>query len=121
VRNLAAGVTGGALLLSVLILVLFVRSITRPLGAARGPTPQVVAGGTSPGGWTSTGRDELGTLTDALNRMVERLKDMILQIRQAAEQVASSSEEISSSAQQLSSGAQNQASTLEETSPRWRS
>jgi len=115
VRNLAVIVTIGALTLAVLILILFVRSITRPLAQAV-DFAQVVAGGEFTRCLDIRRRDELGKLAGALNRMVERLKDMILQIRQAAEQVASSSEEISSSAQQLSSGAQKQASTLEETS-----
>jgi methyl-accepting chemotaxis protein len=115
VRNLAVIVTGAALVLAVLILILFVRSITRPLVQAV-DYAQAVAGGDFTRRLDIRRRDELGTLTGALNRMVERLKDMILQIRQAAEQVASTSQEISSSAQQLSSGAQNQASTLEETS-----
>ncbi len=115
VRNIAILVTVVALILSFLILIIFVRSITKPLIQAV-DYAQVVAGGDFTRQLDIHRKDEVGLLTDSLNQMVEKLKDMIVQIREAAEHVAGSSEEISSSAQQLSSGAQNQASTLEETS-----
>ncbi len=115
VRNVSFIVAGAALALSFLVLLLFVRGITRPLIQAV-EFAQVVADGDFTRNLDIHRRDEVGLLTDALNGMVEKLRDMIVQIRQAAEHVASSSEEISASSQQLASGAQNQASTLEETS-----
>jgi methyl-accepting chemotaxis protein len=115
VRNIAILVTGVALALAFMILIVFVRSITKPLIQAV-DYAQVVAGGDFTRQLDVHRKDEVGLLTDSLNQMVQKLKEMIVQIRAAAEQVASSSEEISSSAQQLSAGAQNQASTLEQTS-----
>ena len=115
VRNVSIVVAGVALALSFLILILFVRGITRPLIQAV-EFAQVVSDGDFTRNLDIHRKDEVGLLTDALNGMVEKLRDMIVQIRGAAEHVASSSEEISSSSQQLASGAQNQASTLEQTS-----
>jgi len=115
VRNIAFIVGAAAVALAVHILILFVRSITKPLGQAVAYA-QVVASGDFTRSLDIRRKDEVGMLTNSLNEMVEKLKDMIVQIREAAEHVASSSEEISSSAQQLASGAQNQASTLEQTS-----
>ncbi len=115
IRNVAILVTAVALILAVLILVFFVRSITKPLGQAV-DYAKTVADGDFTKHLDIHRKDEIGLLTGSLNNMVERLKDMIVQIRDASLHVASSSEEISASAQQLSAGAQNQASTLEETS-----
>jgi methyl-accepting chemotaxis protein len=115
VRNVSLVVAGAALALSILILILFVRGITRPLIKAV-EYAQVVAGGDFSRTLDIHRRDEVGLLTDALNGMVGKLGEMIVQIRGAAEHVAGSSEEISASAQQLASGAQSQASTLEQTS-----
>ncbi len=115
VRDAAIVVAVVALVMALALLLMFVRSITKPLAQAV-TFAQAVADGDFTNTLDVHRRDEVGSLTDALNGMVEKLRDMIAQIRQASEQVAASSEEISSSAQQLSSGAQNQASTLEETS-----
>jgi len=115
VRNTAAIVAAAALLIAVLVLVLFVRGITRPLDRAV-DYARSVADGDFTRRLDIRRHDEVGRLADALNRMVDRLKDMILQIRDAADSVAGSSEGISSGAQQLSEGAQSQAASLEQTS-----
>ena len=115
VRNIALIVMAVALAAAILILILFVRGITKPLSLAVGYARQVAEGDFTHR-LDIRRKDEVGGLIEALNQMVDKLKDTVLQIRQAAEQVASSSEEISSSAQQLAEGSQSQASTLEETS-----
>ncbi|HUX22113.1 MAG TPA: methyl-accepting chemotaxis protein [Spirochaetia bacterium] len=115
IRNLSIIVTSVALVLAIVILILFVRSITRPLGQAV-EYATLVADGDLTREIEVKGKDEVGQLTGALNGMAGRLNEMMIQIRDASIHVASSSEEISASSQQLASGAQNQASTLEETS-----
>ena len=115
IRNFSSIVAGIAIVLTLLILVFFVRSITRPLAQSVG-FAQSVAKGDFTRELSIRRGDEIGLLTGALNDMVGRLKEMIIQVRDASLHVASSSEEISAGAQELSAGAQNQASTLEETS-----
>jgi methyl-accepting chemotaxis protein len=114
VEAIAIGVTAAALVVSLAILALFVRGVTRPLVQAVGFAREV-----SDGDFTrrlQTRRaDEVGLLGDALNGMVERLSAMFVGIRQASDRVAASSEQISAGARQLAEGAQSQASTLEET------
>jgi methyl-accepting chemotaxis protein len=115
IRNIAVLVTAIALAFAVLILVFFVRSITKPLSQAV-DYAKLVADGDFTRQLNIHRKDEIGALTGALNDMVERLKEMIIQIRDASLHVAGSSEEISASAEQLAAGTQSQASTLEETS-----
>jgi methyl-accepting chemotaxis protein len=114
VRNAALAVAAAALGVAIVLLLLFVRSITGPLALAV-RYAEAVAGGDFTRTIDVRRKDEVGQLTDALNGMVAKLRGTISRIREASEQVAASSEEISASAQQLATGAQNQASTLEET------
>ena len=114
-KRAAIGVAVAAIVLTVLMLLFFVRSITKPLGRAV-EYASIVASGDFTRRLSVDRKDEIGVLTGTLDEMVDRLQGMISQIRAAADQTASSSEEISASAQQLASGAQSQASTLEETS-----
>ncbi len=114
-RNIAFVVAGIALGLAVVILLFFVRSITRPLNSAV-KFAELVASGDFTKSVPVRGRDEVSILVGALNGMSTKLRGMITEVRSAAEQVADSSKEISGGTAQLSAGAQNQASTLEETS-----
>ena len=114
-RNLAILVAAISVALTILILMLFVRSITKPLTAAVNYSKLVAEGDFTRRLEVKSG-DEIGMLTGALNSMVDRLTDTVEQIRDASLHVASSSEEISASAEQLSAGSQSQASSLEETS-----
>ncbi len=115
VRDISEIVAIAAIGATILVLIFFVRSITKPLNRAI-EYAKIVAAGDFTQRLEVDRRDEVGVLTNTLDDMVDRLQDMIVQIKDASEQTASSSEEISSSAQQLAEGAQNQASTLEETS-----
>jgi methyl-accepting chemotaxis protein len=114
-RNSAILVMAATIAVGVLMLVAFVRSLTRPIAQAVGYA-QAVAEGNFTRRLSVDRSDEMGVLTNTLNRMAGSLGEMVLQVRQNAEQVASSSEQLSSSAQQLAEGAQSQASTLEQTS-----
>lgn len=114
-KRVAIGVAVLAIALTILILVFFVRSITKPLGRAV-EYATIVASGDFTRRLSVNRKDEIGLLAGTLDEMVDRLQSMVSQIRAAADQTASSSEEISASAQQLAGGAQSQASTLEETS-----
>lgn len=114
-RDIVLLVTAIALVCALVVLFLFVRSITRPLSDAVEYSKKVASGDFTRrlGG---DRKDEIGVLTSTLDNMVDGLQEMILKIREASERTSTSSEEISSSARQLDEAAQNQASTLEETS-----
>lgn len=115
IRDLALIVVVLAIILGIVILYLFVRSISRPLVRAVRHA-ELIAAGDFTHRLAIRRRDEVGSLAVALDGMGEQLSRMIRRIREAAEQTARSSEEISQSARELAEGAQNQASTLEETS-----
>jgi methyl-accepting chemotaxis protein len=117
-RNLVTliGIIGaGALLLGIVVLFLFSRTITAPLRRGVG-FAEVVAAGDFTRRLDVQGRDEAGQLAAALNGMAEGLRGMVASVQESSEQVASSSGEITASAQALAEGAQNQASMLAETS-----
>ena len=114
-RNLILIISAVAILVGFVVLLLFSRSITRPLSAGVAFTERLAAGDLSQTLDIESG-DEVGRLAHALNAMSAKFRSMVKTIQESAEQVATSSEEISASAQKLAEGSQSQASTLEQTS-----
>jgi methyl-accepting chemotaxis protein len=115
IRSIILIVSFAALIAAFLILWLFARTITVPLGRGVAFAEQVAAGDFSRQVAIDQ-KDEVGKLAHALNTMSVKLRGMVATIQDSAVQVASSSEQITASAQKLAEGAQSQASTLEETS-----
>ena len=106
---------GAAIVISLVLSLLFARSITRPL--ARGVAfAQQVATGDFTQRIEIDQKDEVGKLARALETMAGKLRAMVRTIQESAAQVAAASGQITSSAGQLAEGAQTQASSLEETS-----
>lgn len=118
VRNAVLIIALVAFLVSLLVYVLFSRSIAKPVGEATSFTGVVATGDISrkvPDYALRRG-DELGTLANSLNDMQQALADVTRSIRSAADNVASGSEQMSSTAEELSQGATEQAASAEEVS-----
>ncbi|MGD9774574.1 methyl-accepting chemotaxis protein [Diaphorobacter sp.] len=94
--------------------VVFVRSITRPLGQAVQLARAVAAGDLS-GADQPHGSNEIGQLIDAQQHMRAQLRPIVAQVRQGAEAVALASREIALGDHDLSGRTEAQASALEET------
>jgi len=108
-------IAAAALLLTLVLYLLFARSITVPLSRAVA-FAQSVASGDFTQQLPIHQRDEVGELAEALNGMSVKLSAMVAAVQQDAVELASSSSQISDSAQKLSEGAQSQASSIDRTS-----
>jgi len=115
VKAVMYGLTGAALLMSILIGVIIARSITVPLGRGLEVANSLAKGDlTVKVNVSST--DETGQLLEAMMNMVERLKGVVADVKEASDYVASGSQELSASSEEMSQGATEQASAAEEAS-----
>jgi len=96
------------------VMVVFVRSITRPLAQAV-ELSQAVSRGDLSGGPIPHGTDEVGRLMAALLQMRAQLTQVVGRVRSGAEGVATASAEIAQGNSDLSARTESQASALEET------
>ena len=96
------------------VMVVFVRSITRPLAQAS-ELAQAVSRGDLSGGPIAHGSDEVGRLMAALLQMRAQLTQVVGRVRSGAEGVATASAEIAQGNSDLSARTESQASALEET------
>ena len=96
------------------LMLVFVRSITRPLGQAIELAHAVAAGDLS-GGDIVHGSDEVGRLMEALVQMRRQLTGVVARVRSNADGVATASAQIAQGNQDLSARTESQASALEET------
>jgi len=99
---------------SLLGVVHFSRTITRPLGAAL-DTVRAVAGGDLSVAVQADGHDEVADLMRALKGMQDGLATVVGNVRQNAHSVATASAQIAQGNQDLSQRTEQQASALEET------
>ncbi|WP_246590838.1 methyl-accepting chemotaxis protein [Georgfuchsia toluolica] len=105
---------GAALLGTVLVGMILVRSITRPLSEAVRVAQRVAAGDlTSEVDIKS--KDEIGELLQALKEMNQSLKKIVGEVRNGTDEIGSASEQIASGNADLSQRTEQQASSLEET------
>ncbi|KAB2888528.1 MAG: HAMP domain-containing protein, partial [Burkholderiaceae bacterium] len=96
------------------LMVVFVRSITRPLAQAV-ELAHAVARGDLSGTAIPHGRDEVGRLVAALLQMRTQLTQVVARVRGNAESVATASAQIAQGNTDLSARTESQASALEET------
>lgn len=96
------------------LIVTFVRSITRPLNDAI-ELAHAVAQGDLSGPPIDHGSDEVGSLVEALVDMREHLTDVVGRVRSNADSVATASAQIAQGNLDLSNRTESQASSLEET------
>ncbi|ORC34815.1 hypothetical protein B4O97_10780 [Marispirochaeta aestuarii] len=104
-----------SIVISVIIYILFARSISKPIQKAVGFS-QAIAQGDLTVSLNINRGDEIGILASALAEMVQYLNKIVSDVKTAAQYVSSGSRELSTSAQQLSQGATEQASSAEEVS-----
>ncbi|MFO7731039.1 MAG: methyl-accepting chemotaxis protein [Spirochaetia bacterium] len=102
-------------ILGIIILAFFTRSITKPIRQGVD-----FAGEVADGNLKATIEvkqdDEIGELAKALRKMISNLKRMVGDVMSASAQVTSGSQQMSSTAEQLSQGSTEQASSIEEVS-----
>lgn len=115
IRNIIFLVTLVALLLSILIFILFARSISAPIKRAVELT-QAIAKGDLTVTIEMDRKDEIGILASGLGDMIGHLNEIVTDVKNASSYVSSGSKELANSAQQLSQGATEQASAAEEVS-----
>ena len=114
-RTVSFTVAGVVILLTVIIILVLVRSIVQPItkgvqfarSIAEGDLTAIIE---------ITQRDEIGMLMDALREMITHLRDMVLNVKQAAGNVTEGSQALSFSAARMSQGASEQAAATEEAS-----
>jgi methyl-accepting chemotaxis protein len=104
-----------AIALSMGIIIIISRSITRPLDEAV-MVSNSLADGDLRMNIDVKSTDETGQLLAAMKNMVERLKAVVADVKGASDNVASGSQQLSSSAEQMSQGTTEQAASAEEAS-----
>ncbi|OGW35480.1 MAG: hypothetical protein A2X58_02815 [Nitrospirae bacterium GWC2_56_14] len=117
-RSLSIIALLAAVLLSVTIAVLLIRSLDRQLGAEPSEIAAIaekLATGDLTLSFETRKRTDTGAY-DAMRKMVHKLQAVVSDVRNAAENVASGSDQLSSGAEQMSEGATEQASSTEEAS-----
>jgi methyl-accepting chemotaxis protein len=113
-RAWVIGLSGAALLLSVLFAWWVTRSITRPLNEALA-VAQRVANGDLTSTIATPSRDETGLLLGALQQMNENLKSIVTEVRTGTDSISTASQQIAAGNADLSQRTEEQASSLEET------
>jgi methyl-accepting chemotaxis protein len=108
------GLSGAALLLSVLFAWWVTRSITRPLNEAVA-VAQRVANGDLTSTIATPSKDETGLLLGALQQMNENLKSIVTEVRTGTDSISTASRQIAAGNADLSQRTEEQASSLEET------
>ncbi len=111
---LLALVLAGALVLTCVLALVFVRSITRPLDQAV-QLARAVAAGQLDGAALEHGTNEVGQLLAALQQMRSQLTQVVGDVRSSAEGVATASTQIAQGNSDLSARTESQASALEQT------
>jgi len=100
--------------ITVWIMLIFVRSMTRPLRQAQ-ELADAVANGDLSGVDIVHGSNEVGQLIAALQRMRGKLRPVVAQVRQSAEGLASASAQIAQGNNDLSARTETEAAALEKT------
>jgi methyl-accepting chemotaxis protein len=102
-------------LIGIVVLFIFTRSITKPIRQGVDFAGEV-ADGNLQANIEVKHADEIGELAEALRKMIKNLKQMVGDVMTAGNQVTSGSQQMSTTAEQLSQGSTEQASSIEEIS-----
>lgn len=116
--SIMLGITGGALVLLVLIGVFITRSTLQQLGGEPNYVSGIVAR-VAEGDMTVDIKLNQGDTTSmlyAFKSMVDKLSNIISEVRSATDNISSASQQVSSTAQTVSQATTEQASSVEETS-----
>lgn len=115
---LVISVSGGAVILGIILALLITRAIILILGAEPAELAdltQQIANGNLRVSLAVKDKDR-SSLAYSMSLMITKLTEIISNVRRTAEALSSASEEVSSTAQSMSSAANEQASSVEETS-----
>ena len=113
-RATMATLAVAAFVASLLVGILFTRSVTRPMAEVVAAAGRIASGDLRAQLAVSRG-DETGQLQISMRDMTERLTRVIGEVRSASTALASASEQMSSTSQALSRGTSEQAASIEET------
>ena len=109
-----AGCTGAFLVIAMVLVIMMIRSITRPVKEAV-EVAEALARGDLTRKIESRGRDEIGVLMDSLATATAQLAVLVRGIQDSAASINGGAQEISNGNNQLSTRTESQASSLEET------
>ncbi|MBC9785008.1 MCP four helix bundle domain-containing protein [Heliobacterium chlorum] len=111
--NTMVGITFFAVVVSVFLCTILIRSISKPIQQLQLLMAQVGAGNLSVHGEVAA-NDEFGNMTAAFNQMVHHQSDVVKGIRKTSEEMAAASEEMAASSQQVSASIQEVAASMQE-------
>ncbi|MTV50109.1 HAMP domain-containing protein [Heliobacillus mobilis] len=111
--NTIVAITLFAVVISLFLSTLLVRSISKPIQQIQLLMTQAGAGNLSVHGEVAA-TDEFGNMTATFNQMVHHQSDMIRGIRKTSEEMAAASEEMAASSQQVSASLQQVAASMQE-------
>ncbi|MNI16512.1 Methyl-accepting chemotaxis protein McpA [compost metagenome] len=115
IYKMTAVVAAISLIIGALIVMLVIRSISRPLKDLALTSEKISQGDLTNKIQIQT-NDELGQVSERFNTMVDSLRSVILDISHASNQLAASSEELSASAEQTSQATEHIASSIQDIS-----
>lgn len=101
------------LAVSLLIVSIITRSITKPLGNVIAATRKIAQGNLQINVETNT-RDQIADVAENFNHMVQSLRDLVGEISLASENVSSMSQELSANSEEASAASEEVAATSEE-------
>ncbi|QWV98247.1 methyl-accepting chemotaxis protein [Geomonas nitrogeniifigens] len=98
-----------AVVLSILLALMIVRSITAPVAELIAANDRLAENDLTVS-ITLTGNDELGHLADSTRRVVENLREMLGRVSESSSEIASASQQLKATAEQIATGAEELAS-----------
>lgn len=114
VLHLVLLVTAIALLVGILVVWLFARSISNPIQKVADQMNSMANGDLTNKEIRLKSRDEVGQLALAMNQMQHGLTDMIVNISKSSATISTQSEELAKNADEVMAGSQQIATTMEE-------
>ncbi|MBU5615393.1 methyl-accepting chemotaxis protein [Geomonas azotofigens] len=108
-RAVVIGLLVAAVILSVLLALMIVRSITAPVAELIAANDRLADNDLTVA-ITLSGNDELGHLAESTRRVVANLREMLGQVSESSSEIASASQQLKATAEQIATGAEELAS-----------
>lgn len=102
-------------LVSVLIVILFIKILSNPLKNIAAVTTQIASGNLNVSLLKNGNKDELGLLSTGFNQMISSLRNMLQDVSETINVLSSASVQISASSSELATSANETASSVTET------
>ncbi len=113
-KYLAYGISGAALLISVILGIILSRAISRPINRLAAVAEQISQGDLTVDVPEVTTRDEVRILTASFGVMVKNLRELLRGVNNSSQTVAATSEELSSNAEEATKATQQVAKAIEQ-------